>query len=256
MSRPPPVTALIVDDEPLARQRLLDLLAEEPEVTVIGEAGSGSAAVEAIAGRRPDLVFLDVQMPELDGFGVLRCIAGAYMPAVVFVTAHDEHAIRAFEVQAVDYLLKPVTAARLREAVRRAVARLRATPRAESTEAIERLLAQAGGSGPDEARIPLKQEGGTGFVRIADIHWVEADGDHLRIHAGREIHTVRETMAELAGRLPEKGFVRVHRSIIVNVARLREVQSIPKGDYLLVLDDGTRLRSGRTYREVVQTLLR
>jgi len=257
MSRPPvPVTALIVDDEPLARQRLLDLLAGEPDVKVIGEAGSGSAAVEAIAGRRPDLVFLDVQMPELDGFGVLRCIAGAYMPAVVFVTAYDEHAIRAFEVHAVDYLLKPVTAARLREAVRRAVARVRGAPRTDSAGAMERLLAQASLPAPDEARIPLKQEGGTGFVRVADIDWVEADGDTLRIHAGRAMHTLRETMAELAARLPEKGFVRVHRSIIVNLARLREVQSIPKGDYLLVLDDGTRLRSGRTYRAVVQALLR
>jgi two-component system LytT family response regulator len=257
MSHPAvPVTALIVDDESLARQRLEDLLAGEPDVKVIGEAGSGSAAVEAIAGRRPDLVFLDVQMPELDGFGVLRCIAGAYLPAVVFVTAYDQHAIRAFEMHAVDYLLKPVTAARLHEAVRRAVARVRGTQRAESAGAMERLLARVDQPAPDQTRIPLKQEGGTGFVRTADITWVEADGDNLRIHAGRVIHTVRETMAGLAARLPEKGFVRVHRSIIVNVARLREVQSIPKGDYLLLLDDGTRLRSGRTYREAVQALLR
>jgi len=251
----PRVRAIVVDDEPLARRRLLTLLAEEPELEVVGEAGSGSAAVEAIAGKRPDLVFLDVQMPGLDGFGVLRCIARAHSPAVVFVTAHDEHAIRAFEVQAVDYLLKPVTAARFHEAVRRAVVKVRSAPRAEHARTIEQLLARVGESA-DESRIPIRREGHIAFVPVADIDWVEADGDYLRLHAGREVHTLRETMNEIESRLPEKRFVRVHRSIIVNVARVRAVESIPKGDYLLVLQDGTKLRSGRTYRETVQALIR
>jgi len=253
---PSRVRAIIVDDELLARRRLLALLAEEPEVEVIGEAGSGSAAVEAIAGKRPDLVFLDVQMPGLDGFGVLRCIARAHLPAIVFVTAHDEHAIRAFEVEAVDYLLKPVAAARFHEAVRRAVARARSMPRGENARAIQQLLSRVPNPGDDGPRIPVRRDGRTAFVRVAEIDWVEADGDHLRIHAGREVHTLRETMTELEAALPEKQFARVHRSIIVNVGRVREVESIPKGDYLLVMPDGTRLRTGRTYRESVQALIR
>lgn len=243
-----------MDDEPLARERLIELLAAEPDIEVIGEAASGSAAVVAIAGRRPDLVFLDVQMPGLDGFGVLRCTIGAHRPAIIFVTAYDEHAIQAFEVQAVDYLLKPVTAMRLHEAVRRAVVRGRSTPRTEHARALEQLLSEV--ETPDERPIPVKRDGRFGFVRVAAIDWVKAEGDHVRIHAGREVHTVRGTMTEFAAKLPSSQLVRVHRSIIVNVGRVREVESIPKGGYCLVLHDGTRLRSGRTYRSAVQALIR
>ena len=256
MTRPPKVRALIVDDEPLARRRLLGLLADEPDVAVIGEAGSGSAAVEAIAGKRPDLVFLDVQMPGLDGFGVLRCTALAHAPVIVFVTAHDEHAIRAFEVQAVDYLLKPVTAARFHEAVRRAVTKVRAASAPDHARAIESLLAEIGPPAEDEIRIPIRQEGRVLLVRPADLDWVEADSDHLRIHVGREVYVVRETLSDLEGRLPSERFARIHRSIIVNRAKVRVVESVPKGGYVLVMTDGARLRSGRSYRETVQSLTR
>ena len=256
MNRPPRLRALIVDDEPLARRRLLALLAEEPDIEVIGEAGTGSAAVEAIAGKRPDLVFLDVQMPGLDGFGVLRCTAKAHTPVVVFVTAHDEHAIRAFEVQAVDYLLKPVTAARFHEAARRAILRARTAPRTETARSIDALLSRVADPLPDESRIAVKGDGRVAFVAVADIDWIEADGDYALIHAGRELHPVRQTMTELEAKLPRERFARVHRSVIVNVSRVREVESVPKGGYVLVLRDGTRLRSGRVYREVVQALIR
>lgn len=255
MKPPARVRALIVDDEALARRRLLTMLGEEPDVEVIGEAASGTAAVEAIAGERPDVVFLDVQMPGLDGFGVLRCTVRAHIPVVIFVTAHDEHAIRAFEVQAADYLLKPVSATRLREAVRRAVLRVRATPPAENARAIEQLLARVPDQAADGPRLPIRHDGRTAFVRLADIDWVEADGDHLKVHAGRAVHTLRETMAEFETKLAAGRFVRVHRSIIVNAGKVREVASVPKGDYLLVLHDGTRLRSGRTYRRAVQALI-
>ena len=254
--RPRPVRALIVDDEALARQRLALMLADEHQVEVIGQAESGSAAVQAIAAQRPDLVFLDVQMPGLDGFGVLRCTAGAHRPVVIFVTAHDEHAIRAFEVQAADYLLKPVTAARLREAVRRAVERVRSAPATENARALEGLLARVPDTPVAGARIPVRQAHGYGFVPVAEIVWVEADGDHLRLHAGSTVHQLRETMAEIEVRLEPFRFLRVHRSAIVNVSAVRSVEPIAKGDYHLILRDGTRVRSGRRYRDRVQALIR
>ena len=248
--------ALVVDDEMLARQRLVAMLADERDVDVIGMADGGSAAVQAIADKHPDLVFLDVQMPGLDGFGVLRCTAGAHRPVVVFVTAHDEHAIRAFEVNAADYLLKPVTAARLHEAVRRAVERVRNVARADNARAIDGVLAQSPETPATAARVPVRRDDGVDLVTVADITWVEADGDHARIHAGAAVHVLHETMAELDARLRPFRFMRVHRSAIVNVDAVRAIEPIAKGDYTLVLRDGTRVRSGRRYRADVQSLIR
>jgi two-component system, LytTR family, response regulator len=252
----PRVRALIIDDEALARGRLAAMLAEEPDIHVIGEADGGSSAVEAIVSARPELVFLDVQMPGLDGFGVLRCTAGAHRPVVVFVTAHDEHAIRAFDVNAADYLLKPVTALRLREAVRRAVERVRSAQPTENARAVDRVLAAVPETPATQARIPVRQGHGIGLVRVADIVWVEADGDHVRLHAEGTVHTLRDTMAELEAKLRPFRFVRVHRSAIVSTEAVRTVESITKGDYHLVLRDGTRVRTGRSYRDDVQALIR
>jgi two-component system LytT family response regulator len=249
------VQALVVDDEPLARRRLIALLADEKDVEIIGEAGSGSAAVEAISGKRPDLVFLDVQMPGLDGFGVLRCTLGAHAPAVIFVTAYDEHAIRAFEVQAVDYLVKPVSPARLHQAVSRGVSRVRSTTTQDNARSLDRLLASVAEPEPQGPRISLKRDGAVVFVSIADIEWVQADGDHLAIHTTREAFSIRETLSEFHGRLPAEQFARIHRSVVVNVARVQEIRSVAKGGYLVVMRDGTQLRSGRRHREAVQRLL-
>jgi two-component system, LytTR family, response regulator len=246
------VRALIIDDEALARRRLAAMLADEPTIQVIGEADGGPAAVRAIADQRPDLVFLDVQMPGLDGFGVLRCTAGAHRPVIIFVTAHDEHAIRAFEVHAADYLLKPIVSARLREAVRRAVERVRTASQSENTLHIERLLSEAEPNSPNAGRIAIKQPDGTVFVNAGDISWIEADGDHLRLHAARTVLVIRETLANFADALEPFGFVRVHRSAIVNPAAVTRVEPIAKGDYYLALRDGARVRSGRRYREVVR----
>lgn len=251
-----PVRTLIVDDEPIARRRLRALLADETDIELVGEAANGTEAVRAIANERPDLVLLDVQMPGLDGFEVLRATAGIHQPFVVFITAHDEHAIRAFEVQAVDYLLKPVIEARFREAVRRAVSRLRERPRKELAQEIAQLLDRVAPSPQRAARIPIKHDGRVNFVRVEDIDWVEADGDFVRLHLARETQTVRETMAQIAEKLPPERFLRIHRSLIVNTERVREVQPWFKGDYVLIMQDGTKLRSGRTYRDVVQTLIR
>jgi two-component system LytT family response regulator len=232
------------------------MLAAEAELEIIGDADGGAAAVEAIASKRPDLVFLDVQMPGLDGFGVLRCTAGAHRPVVVFVTAHDQHAIRAFEINAADYLLKPVSAPRLREAVRRAVDRVRsATPRDNAT-ALDTLLTNVKETPASGARIPVRREDGILLVNVAEITWVEADGDHARLHAAGVVHSLRETMAELETTLQPFRFARVHRSAIVNLDAVRSVEPIAKGDYHLVLRDGTRVRSGRSYRQAVQALIR
>jgi two-component system, LytTR family, response regulator len=258
------VRAAVVDDEPLARRRLLALLADEPDVEVVGEADGGSAAVRLITAARPDLVFLDVQMPGLDGFAVLRAVAPVHAPLVVFVTAYDEHAIRAFEVAAVDYLLKPVAEERFRAAVGRAVARVRdAARRGEGVDAAEvaRRLAELAQRLPAPApetpeRIPVRAHGSVTFVRVQDIDWVDATGDQVRLHVGRATHLLRDTMANVEARLPASRFVRIHRSAIVNVDRVREVQPWFKGDYVLILHDGTRLTSGRTYRERVQQLLK
>ena len=251
----PPMRVLIVDDEPLARRRLRMMLEQEPDLLVIGDAASGTEAVRVIADIRPDLVFLDIQMPGLDGFGVIRQIARDRPPLIVFVTAHDEHAIRAFEVQALDYVLKPVLRPRLQEAVRRAVERNRAgTPgfAQELSKLLDRVSAQPA---PPSARIPVKRDGSVMFVRVEDVDWVEADGDHVRIHAGRETHLVRETISEFAAKLASPRFLRVHRSVVVNTERIREVQSWFKGDYVLILHDGTKLRTSRSYRGAVQALI-
>jgi two-component system LytT family response regulator len=250
------VRALIVDDEPPARKRLRSLLSAEPDLELIGESGSGTEAVGLIASQRPDLVFLDIQMPGLDGFGVVREIARGDPPMIVFVTAHDEHAIKAFEVEAVDYVLKPVAEARLREAVRRAVERFRSGDTREVSRELTRLLERAAQSAaPPTARLPIKRDGSVTFIRVDEIDWVEADGDYVRIHAGKATHTVRDTISEVFAKLPPERFVRVHRSVVVNTERIREVQPWFKGDYVLILHDGTKLRSGRTYRAVVQALI-
>jgi two-component system, LytTR family, response regulator len=251
------IRTLIVDDEPVARRRIRALLAGEHDVDVIGEAANGTEAVKAIVGEKPELVFLDVQMPGLDGFEVIRATADQHRPFVVFVTAHDEHAIRAFEVQAVDYLLKPVVETRFRDAVRRVVGRIRdgagGDLSRQMTQLLERVASQP--ARPGAGRIPVKRDGRVNFVRVEDIDWVEADGDFVKLHAGRETHMVRETMADIALKLPTERFARVHRGIIVNADRVKEIQPWFKGDYVLILHDGTRLRSGRTYRQTVQTLI-
>lgn len=251
---PTPVRAVVVDDEPLAREHLIALLADETDVAVVGEAGGGSEALRVITSLAPDIVFLDVQMPGLNGFDVLRAIPGDQMPLVVFVTAYDGHAIHAFEISAVDYLLKPVAPERLRLAARRAVDRVRA-PGPSGHEMLARLSAfvdRLPSTGAD--RIPVPVDGRVLFVPIREIDWVDAQDDHVRLHVGKTAHVIRDTMANVEARL-KTGFVRVHRSAIVNVDRIREVQPWVKGDYVVILQDGTRVTSGRTYRDRVKALL-
>jgi two-component system LytT family response regulator len=258
-----PVRALLVDDEPLALTRLRNLLATEKDIVVVGEASSGSAAVEAIARQRPDIVFLDVQMPGLDGFGVLRHTVGLHAPVVIFVTAHDEHAIRAFEVHAADYLLKPLSTDRFRQAVRRAVERARQMATSQRQQSIDALLGALQGPRKEEPltadharRIAIKVRGRRILLRVSDLDWAQADRDRLTLHSAGEMYTARKTIQDLASQLPSPEFIRIHRSIIVNVARIKEIRSVIRGGYELVLHDGTVLRAGRTYRAAVQQLLK
>ena len=249
------IRAMVVDDEPLARKRLLALLADETQIEVVGEAQGGTSAVKLIPTLKPDLVFLDIQMPGLDGFGVLRAIAPKHLPLVVFVTAYDEHAIRAFDVNAVDYVLKPVVAERFHEAVRRAVERLASsttdTLSRQMSSLLERLPSAAA---PD--RLAVRSGERIVFVRVEDIDWIDVEGDYARLHVGKDRHLLRETLTELERRLPTSRFTRIHRSFIVQSDRIASVQPWFKGDYVIVLRDGTRLQSGRTYRQRVQELIK
>ncbi|HET6204972.1 MAG TPA: response regulator [Planctomycetota bacterium] len=244
---------LLVDDEPLARERLGTLLREEPDVEIVGECAGGREAIEAIRRERPDLVFLDVQMPEVDGFGVLEGLGGETAPAVIFVTAYEEHALRAFEVHALDYLLKPFDRRRFREALERARARVenRGT---EGFDGRLRALLECLPPRPLE-RFPVKAGGRIVFVRAEEIDFVEANGNYVRLRVGGKGHLLRETMASLEGRLDPARFVRIHRSTIVNLDRVRELEPLFHGDYAVRLRDGTRLTMSRGYRARLERAL-
>jgi two-component system, LytTR family, response regulator len=246
------IRTLIVDDERLARGRLAQLLAAEPDMEVVGECASGREAVAAIRDQVPDLVFLDIQMPELDGFGVLQELRGGKVPAIVFVTAFDKFAVKAFEVHALDYLLKPFDKARFHVALehaRQQLTRQRGEDLSGRLAALaEQVQAMKAGKAGEE-RIAVKHDGRLVLLRVADIDWVEAADNYVALHVGTETRLVRETMANMEARLPQGLFVRISRSAMVNTARVKELEPLFHGDYSLVLRDGTRLTLTRTHRE-------
>jgi two-component system, LytTR family, response regulator len=253
--------ALVIDDEPLARAHIRSLLAADPEVDIVAECGNGRDAVRAVRELEPDLVFLDIQMPELDGFEVVQAIGVDRMPVVVFVTAFDEYALRAFQVHALDYLLKPVDRGRFHEALARAKAQVArggtggARGVNEQLAALVRQLDARREKAQVAERLAIKVGGKILFLRVDDIDWVEAVDNHARLHVGRQAHLVRDTLTRLETRLPAGRFLRVHRSTIVNVSRIVEVQPWFQGDYVLILADGTRVTTGRSYRQKVQQFL-
>lgn len=249
------IRALIVDDEPLAREGMRLHLEAHPDIEVIAEAGDGEAAVEMINSLRPDLVFLDVQMPGLDGFGVVEAVGIDAMPAVVFVTAYDQFALRAFDTNAVDYVLKPVDTDRLRRALDHARTQIRGRRRSEIEERLIGLLAELHGKGQYLERIVVRSGGRILILRTSDIDWLEAASNYVRIHAGGKEYLLRETMTNLETRLDPAEFVRIHRSTIVRLSRIRELEPLFQGDYVLILEDGTRLTSSRGYRDRLQELL-
>ncbi len=252
-----PIRTLIADDEPAAREAIELLLATDPEIEVVGSAGDGPATVAALQAEHPDLVFLDVQMPGFDGFEALRQVPPPGLPAaVVFVTAYDRYALHAFEAHALDYLLKPFDDDRFRQAVDRAKARVReARLGARSRELLSALQALAApaperGANPGPLRrLMIRKDGRVTILPVQDVDWVEADGDNLRIHAGRAVHVLRDTMANLERALDPARFVRVHRSTIVNLERIQALEPYFRGEYVMILRDGTRLKLSRGSRE-------
>lgn len=250
-----PVRVLIVDDEPLGRERLKTLLAGEPEVTLVGEAANGDEAVERFRGLRPDLVFLDVQMPGSTGFEVLTRLGQEAPAAVIFVTAHEEFALRAFEVHAVDYLLKPFDRPRFKLALRRALDRLRSTATDDLASKLNAVISQLQPR-PAAAveRIPVKTGGRVIFVNVADIDWIGSADNYVELHVGPQAHLLRETLSAMEQRMPEERFVRISRTAIVNTERVKELQPLFHGEYSVTLRDGTRLTLSRTYRDQLPRL--
>jgi two-component system LytT family response regulator len=239
--------ALIADDEPLARERVRSFVEDEPDVEVVAECSDGAQTVQALGEFRPDLLFLDVQMPRLNGFEVLEAIDPAEMPVVIFTTAHDAHAIRAFEVNAVDYLLKPFKQARFRKALDRARLLWRNHPPAADPQ-LRQLLAQVRpqGAGP---RILVKTPERILFLKPEEVDYIEAAGNYLVLHAGAERHMVRETMTSMENRLAA-AFMRINRSVMVNLARVREVQPLAAGEFSVVMRTGVRLDMTCSLREL------
>jgi two-component system LytT family response regulator len=250
-----PIRAFIVDDEPLAREWLRKLLSEEPGVALAGEARDGREAIAKLEETKPDLLFLDVQMPELDGFDVLRGLDPETLPVVIFVTAYDAHALKAFEVHALDYLLKPFERDRFRVAMERA--RERCAPRGGEAAAkrLVDLLEARGARARGLDRVAVKTEGVIKLVRLSDVDFIEAAGRYVTLHVGKEQHLVRETMNELEAKLDPVVFARVHRSAIVNLDRVRELRTESHGEVTIVLSDGRTLRWSRSYRERLEALL-
>jgi two-component system LytT family response regulator len=249
MSAPARIRTLVVDDEPIARARVVSLLRAEADIEIVGECSSGLEAKSAIEAAAPELLFLDIQMPELNGLNLAKMFRASGMPAVVFVTAYDDYAVRAFEVHALDYLLKPFSAERFRAALVHArdhVAKRRAGGASPARD--------SGGAGR-RARLMIKSGGRIHFVRTADIDWCEAAGNYVRLHVGPQTYLVRDTMSRLESELDAHEFMRIHRSTIVNVDRIQDMQSSFNGEYVVRLRSGARLTLSRGYRDAIQMRL-
>jgi two-component system LytT family response regulator len=248
---------VVADDEPIGRQRLVRLLQAEPETDVVAACADGEEAVEAIREHVPDVVLLDIQMPQLDGFEVVAALGDAHQPAVIFVTAHDQYAVRAFEVHAFDYLLKPVDQERLHQAIGRAAAAPGPAQQGGSTHHIVALLEELSSRERvrGRERLVVRTPERAFFLRSETIDWIEAAGKFVHLHVGRTVHALRESMADLEHELDPGRFLRISRSVIVNLDRIQEVQPWFQGDYVLILTDGTRLTSTRGYRGNMRRLL-
>jgi two-component system, LytTR family, response regulator len=267
-----PIRTVVVDDEPEARAGVLDLLSGDTEILVVGQASTGLEGVEVISGSRPELVFLDIQMPELDGFGVLAKL-GQNLPVVVFATAYDEYALRAFEVHAIDYLLKPFSDERFREALAHAKLQVRERRVGQLGQQLAGLLhtdgEQAGGASPSEGqteesagspgryldRMMVPTTNGLSLVRVEEIDWIEARNYCAKLHVGQREYLIRETMQHLAAKLDPGRFVRIHRSAIVNIDRIESLEPYFHGGYVVLLHDRTRLTLSRTRRAALERAL-
>jgi two-component system, LytTR family, response regulator len=259
------IKVLVVDDEPLARDKIRGMLKGKEDFEIVGEAGNGKEAVKEIQKLDPDLLFLDVQMPEMDGFQVLQTIGANRVPNVVFVTAYDRYALQAFEVYALDYLLKPFDRERFEKALARARTQLDQEKRKDLTQGLQALMEELsrvrqGGvlaaPGPKFLeRLAIKASGRIFFLRTQDIDYIESEGNYIRVHAGKESHLIREAMSVLETQLDPKKFLRIHRCTIVNVDRIQELQPWFHGEYRVILRNGVQLTLSRSYREKLREFL-
>ena len=248
------IRTLIVDDESLARERIRDMLATDPEIEIVGDCANGKEAIKSISKLKPDLIFLDVEMPGIDGFEVLQSLEPQQMPAVIFVTAYDQYAVRAFEIYALDYLLKPFDRERFERSVSRAKEQLLSTGDSMN-ERILSALEQIKTRPVHLERLVIKMNGHVFFIKAEEIDWLEAEGNYVRLHAGKESYLLRDTISALETQLDPKRFLRVHRSAIVNIDRIQELQPWFHGEYRIILREGVQLTLSRSYREKLHELL-
>jgi two-component system LytT family response regulator len=246
---------LIVDDESLARERIRNMLAADPLIEIIAECANGREAIEAIQLHSPQLVFLDVEMPGVDGFGVLEALSPGRIPTIIFVTAYDQYAVRAFEVYALDYLLKPFDQERFDKALERAKAQISNHRSDALNERILSALEEIKTRPVHLDRLVIKMNGHVFFIKAEEIDWLEAEGNYVRLHAGKESYLLRDTITALESQLDPKRFIRVHRSAIVNIDRITELQPWFHGEYRIILGEGVQLTLSRTYREKLHDLL-
>lgn len=257
------IRTLIVDDEPLARRNIRLLLEQDPQIEIVAECGNGNDAVKAIEQVAPQLVFLDIQMPEMDGFEVLETVGVEKIQAVVFVTAFDQYALKAFEVHALDYLLKPFDDLRFNKALKQAKKRIE---RREVDKLTERLIAllEERGIARDKAthkdpylkRLMVKLMNRVILLKVGEIDWIEADGNYAKLHVGSKCHLLREKMQDLEAQLDPNKFVRIHRSIIINLDRVKEMHPHFNGDFIVILDNGAQLKLSRSRRELLEARLK
>lgn len=255
MSRPACIRTLIVDDESLARERIRDMISSDREIEIIAECVNGREAIEAIQKHSPDLVFLDVEMPGIDGFGVLEALPPGQIPTVIFVTAYDQYAVRAFEVYALDYLLKPFDQERFDKAIERAKTHISSERNEVLSQRILRALEEIKTKPVHLERLVIKMNGHVFFIKAEEIDWLEAEGNYVRLHAGKESYLLRDTISALESQLDSKKFIRIHRSAIVNIDRITELQPWFHGEYRIILRQGVELTLSRTYREKLHELL-
>jgi two-component system, LytTR family, response regulator len=249
------IRVLIVDDEPLAREGIRMRLQPAPDLEIIGECRNGREAVAAILRDAPDLVFLDIQMPRMDGFAVIEAVGAQRMPHVIFVTAYDEHALRAFEVHALDYLLKPMDGSRFAEALARARDRIRGKNLEAIAAQLQEMMSALKGEKDYLERLSIKSAGRILLLDVDEIDWIEAADNYVQVHAGQASHLLLATMNSLETRLNPQQFLRIHRSTIVNLKRIKELHPMFHGEFRVILQDNTQLTSGRSYSKNLQKLL-
>jgi two-component system, LytTR family, response regulator len=249
------IRACIIDDEPIACRRIQRLLKDDPEIEIVQICNDGEEAVDAIQKLNPDLIFLDVQMPGMDGFEVLTSLNPGSMPHVIFVTAFDRYAIKAFEFHALDYLLKPFDRKRFEQAVQRSKAQIQQSQERSNNSELVALLKEMKNQSQHLERLVVKSQGRVFFLKTDEIDWIDAQGKHVAIHVGKETHLVREAMNNLETELDPKKFARIHKSTIVNIDRIKQLQPLVHGDFRVILRDSTVLTISRRYRQKIDELL-